>query len=131
VFFNSVSRAWNHAGSVFFAAAAFLLLLHAVRRDRLVLLAVSGTLLGLAIGVRLTVLPVVGGFGCTLLLLGEDRSRPRVIARCAAFGAGVLLGLLPVVLLAAPAFDRFYMGNFVYPKISNLYHAEAGQVWTW
>ncbi len=132
VYTHAAGAAWNHTGSVLAALAAFILTLNAAAtRDRLGLLALAGVLLGLAVGWRLTMLPLLAPFGLGLLFLGQGWSWPRTLRRTLAFALGVLIALSPVILLAASNPERFYIGNFIYPSFSNAYHRSNNQIWTW
>ncbi|UCF18603.1 MAG: hypothetical protein JSU87_11720 [Gemmatimonadota bacterium] len=118
--------AWNHDASVLLSVAAALVFLSRGRSPQLKNF-VSGTLLGLAIGTRLTVLPLVAPFLAACFLLREgDRPLRQSILALATFGSGLLLALVPLFVILAAAPDEFIFGNFGYPALNTLYREASG-----
>lgn len=129
----TVSRAWNHTGGVLAALGAFVLVLRAAERDTAWRWVLAGLLLGVAIGWRLTLLPLLAPFGLGVLFLGDaSRRTPRMLLkRVTWFGVGAITPLLPVIALALTSPERFYVGNFVYPSFSNAFHRSNNEIWDW
>jgi hypothetical protein len=122
--FNYTSgQAWNHDLPMLFCLGAFVLL----RRGTLEGggekgMIVGGLLAGLAVGTRLLfllVLPVcIFAIAMPPLRL-PGRGQLRLVML---FGAGIVLGLLPSLLMFALAPGQFVYGNFVY-------HQANGEFW--
>jgi 4-amino-4-deoxy-L-arabinose transferase-like glycosyltransferase len=123
LFIWTSGRAWNHDFPTLLAVLAFLLHCRAARQSKPAkLLFVSGLLLGLAIGTRISFAPLVVPFaGILLFHRGSAAPEPRVVSSLLPWGCGALAGVLPtlVLFLLAP-------GRFLYSMIS--YH-ELEPVW--
>lgn len=128
LFVYTSGLAWNHDLSVLLAVAAALALLPAARgSDRWARAAGCGLLLGLAIGVRASFIPLVPPFLIGIYALpGDGRSLSRKLVSMAAFGAGLTLALLPALLLLAAAPDRFVFGNLTYATLNTAYREAIG-----
>lgn len=111
VFRFTVGRAWNHDLAMLAAVAAFAAFLRAARGERTTKwIAASGLLLGIAVGTRLTYLPLVLPFAVlTVLYAPKDAARLRSLL---SFCGALLIALAPTLLLfwATPA--QFLFDNF-------------------
>jgi len=131
----TLGRSWNHASSVWLTLLALLALVEGGRRRWLLWIALSGGLLGLAIGCRLTVAPLMAPFGLALLWLAPAGTLREWIRHAAlawtALGAGLVVGLTPVWGPALLAPERFYLGAVEYHVLSGEYHRWRGEPWDW
>ncbi|MEX0744186.1 MAG: hypothetical protein WD118_01180 [Phycisphaeraceae bacterium] len=126
----TVSRSWNHSLSGLAAVAAFMLLVEGTRRDRHACLLFAGLCAGLAVGMRLSWAPLLGGLGVGLLMLNvHGFDWRRWLPRIAAFTAGLALAMMPVAYLAVQAPETFYFNIVGYHRLSHVYHLELGN-WT-
>jgi hypothetical protein len=111
VFRFTIGRAWNHDLAMLAAVAAFAAFLRAARGDgNSKWIAVSGLLLGVAVGTRLTYLPLVLPFAVLTVIY-----RPKGAAglrSVSIFCGALLIALAPTLLLfwATPA--QFLFDNF-------------------
>lgn len=127
-FLHAAGRAWNHDLPVLLALASFLAQLAALERDSrsrrgLLWSGIAGLLIGLAAGMRLTYAPLV-----LPLLLGPLLWRAparRLLALTAAFGAGLVIGLLPLFVLFAQAPDAFLFGNLTYARLNTEWYRQT------
>lgn len=126
VFYNTAGHSWNQEPSALLALLSFLCLPiiqpHAKPAGRLV---ISGILLGLAIGMRVTFAPLVMPFAI-MLWLGGAPVKER-IQRIVIFGAGIALALLPVVWACFAGIDGFVFGNVEFPKVNVEYRLATGE----
>ncbi len=121
LFVYTVGLAWNHDFPVFLTLAAALVFLYAVQYRDVRWLSLSGFLLGVAVGTRLTFLIVLVPFLWALALFSE---RPPFRNRFHAwvyFGVGFLVAMLPSVYLFFAAPREFIFGNIQYAKLNTLY----------
>lgn len=124
--YGTVGLSWNQEPSVLLALLAFLAHHSALEREcpgRWLLL--SGLLLGLAIGVRVTLAPLVLPFaGMLWLMKAPVRKRVRTTF---IFSAGIALALLPVLCAAIAAPAGFIFGNVEFPKLNIDYRLASGE----
>ena len=119
--------AWNHDVSIMLslaAAVAFLVGNSATPRKATNFLA--GLLLGLAIGTRLTALPLVLPFLAGGVFLYRDAGKQEALVRTVWFAAGLAVTLLPLLLFLAAAPEGFLFGNFRYPGLNTAYRQASG-----
>ncbi len=127
LFTYTSGQAWNHDFSTFLTLSGFLIFLQATQPGRGPgRLIISGVLLGLAAGVRLTYL--VTGLPLVLALifsprLAEARDKLHSIGW---FAMGWALALLPALFLFMLAPTQFLFGNLGYPQLNTLYRLETG-----
>ena len=118
--------AWNHDLAVLCAVAGFAALLRAhegIAAHRW--LAVSAVLLGVAIGTRLSFLPLIVPFACIAAVTGST-PRERLL-RIALFSAVVVVSLTPTLVLCARAPAQFFFDNFVYNgSLNRAYRVASG-----
>lgn len=133
VFPGTLAYSWNHCTPVLVALVATLLHLRAPESPRARwIFFISGSLLALATGMRLTFLPLFAPFGLTILLLPARSWRER-LQFAAFFSGGALIAALPVFYLFSRAPEQFLFGNFGYPKLSMvwrrypIWHAELAK----
>ena len=111
--------AWNHDAAVCLTLLPAAILLRQIEVGyRLWLLFVAGFLLGLGIGVRLTVAPVAVAF-LGFILADSDGSPPhRRWRRGGAFLAGLAVAMAPMAWLYSAAPRQFIFGNFGYSALN-------------
>ena len=126
-FFRLTSgSAWNHDFAVLLATAAFAALLRAleataVRRW----IAAAGVLLGIAIGTRLSLLPLALPFAC-IAVFSAATGRERMV-RIALFSVAAGVALTPTLVLCARAPEQFVFGNFIYNgPLNRAYRVASG-----
>ena len=79
------------------------------------LTAVSGMSIALAVGFKLTYLPILVSFVCVIVVYSViKRSTDVVRGLLLPFAAGVAAGLLPLALIAADRFDDFRFNNVLW-----------------
>ena len=105
--------AWNHDFAVLTATAAFAALLRGAESARSGgWIALAGALLGVAIGTRLSFLPLALPFACFATFTGAA-GRDRIV-RLVLFSIAATLALSPTLFLCARAPAQFFFDNFVY-----------------
>lgn len=113
----TAGRAWNHDLPVLTSVAAFAAVLHGMTRNRSWLwIGIGGFLLGIAVGTRLSFIPLLLPFALLTLLL-PPRGRRLLCLTSLIIGAGI--ALLPTALLAYEAPRQFLFGNFTYNSTLN------------
>lgn len=96
---------------------AYVAALRAARPERWIFTA--GMLLGLGIGIRITLAPLVGALILMVVLVPPARA-PR--SRLFGFAAlGLILALLPAFVLFLKAPEQFLFGNVEFVKVNDLY----------
>ena len=118
--------AWNHDLAVLTATAAFAAMLRAFEpaAARWWMVA-AGALLGIAIGTRLSFLPLLLPFVCFAVV--GTRDWPDRLARVGLFATATVVALSPTILLALSAPEQFFFGNFVYNgPLNRAYRAATG-----
>ena len=124
MFKHAASHVWNHTSSVLFFLIAFILLLR--WRDKphaTYLLGCSGFTLGMAIGIRLSVAPVVIPFLFLILFHTEHSARLKCLV---VFAVAGLAANLPALYFLAFNFSETIFGNLVYPGFNTEYYREIG-----
>ncbi len=127
IFTFTSGRAWNHDLMVLLGLAAFAVHAHGAGREkphRWVF--VSGVLLGLAIGTRLSFAPAVVPFLIVMLLYPRVSGRHGRLVLVCAFGGGVLVSLLPALGLFALAPKQFLFDNIGYAHFNTMYRQVTG-----
>src|SRR2546423_3566203 len=122
----TAGRAWNHDLAVLASVAAFTALLRTTESERGWLwLGSAGALLGIAIGTRLSLAPLVAPFALTTVLF-PVRGLRRILC-LTIFLLGLGIALLPSALLFFFAPSQFLFGNFTYnATLDRLYRQSAG-----
>ena len=126
LFFYTAGHAWNQEPSTLFALLAFLCVFSAMRRPsagaRLVL---GGALLGIAIGLRVTMAPLFLPFALRIGFAADStRQQQRNIVL---FGLGVALAMLPAAWAFATAPRGFIFGNMEFPRVNIDYLLASAQ----
>jgi 4-amino-4-deoxy-L-arabinose transferase-like glycosyltransferase len=123
LFQYTAGRAWNHDLAVFATVAAFILMARAFEANRSTpWLIASGSLVGIAIGTRLSFAPVAAGFVLALLFAPTGRmARAKTIT---VFLLGLVVALAPTLVLALVAPAQFYFDNFTYNGPLNLLYRQ-------
>jgi Dolichyl-phosphate-mannose-protein mannosyltransferase len=125
LFTQTSGRAWNHEPSLLLVLLAFVAHVAGMKSERLGWFAVSGVLLGLAIGTRITCAPLVAPFALAPLLYPHPRRwRWRQIV---SFGGGLLIGLAGLIYLFAVAPEQAAFDNFGFANANILYRFSEGE----
>ena len=104
-------RTWNHDPALLLVLLGFLAYVLAARAQRAgAWLVVSGLLVGLAVGTRLTFAPIVAPFGLAILLLPRS-AWSRRLTLAALFALGVFIALLPALYFLGTQPEPFFYGN--------------------
>ena len=122
LFYSVSGKAWNHDLPTLLILLSFALLCRYDNQDISTRKAfLSGILLGMAIGTRLSyatvIIPYLGAF----LIFPSQRSRTVKYLHIIAFSIGVSLGLLPSIVLFIVSPKFFVVGNVIYPKLNPVY----------
>jgi hypothetical protein len=125
LFTETSGYAWNHEPALFFSMAAFVAHVAGLRSSKAGWFAVSGAMLAIAIGIRITCAPLVAPFGLSLLLHG---TRPfwqwkRILPFC----GGLLLGLSGLFYFLAIAPEQTLFDNFGFAKANVIYRFSTGE----
>jgi hypothetical protein len=112
--------AWNHETSTLCALAALLLHLRGLGGPRPISLALSGLLLGCAIGIRLSFAPVAAPFLLSFWLSRSPARRGQRQGGLLLWGLGMTIGLLPAIVPLVTTPSQFIFGNLGYPQFSAL-----------
>ena len=127
IFQSTTGKAWNHDVAGALVLGALLLLPRGGERQqirrRLVL---SGLLLGLAVGVRLSYAAALPAFLILLYWVHEERQLADLAKRALNFWAGFITALLPLLVLIVLAPARFVFGNWVYQLLNTEYRRVLG-----
>jgi 4-amino-4-deoxy-L-arabinose transferase-like glycosyltransferase len=126
LFAYTTGLAWNHDLATLLAVVAFLVLVHALRAEqRPGWMVVSGALVGLAAGTRLSMAALAIPFVVAVLLLPAANGRTR-LRLAASFGGGVALAMVPVAVLMALAPAQFVLGNLTYVELNTAFREQTG-----
>ncbi len=125
LFAQGAGRAWNLEPSLLLAVGAFLALERGLADGRRGWLVLAGGLLGLGIGMRLTLAPLIAPLGLATLL-GSAPWGQRLRA-AVAFSAGLLGGLSGVFVLCALAPGPFFFGTFEFAQANIDYRMATGE----
>jgi hypothetical protein len=118
----SEGRATNHDFSILLAVLATICHLAAIRNARRgPMLFLSGLLLALAMGTRVTFAPLVVPFLASIFFLSTGRAR---LSQIAVFALGGVIGALPVLWLFCEAPAKFIYGVLQFSQ-TNLDYREA------
>ncbi|MCA1652648.1 MAG: glycosyltransferase family 39 protein, partial [Sphingomonadales bacterium] len=109
-FLFAASLARNDTLPMMLLAGAILALLRGIDRGKLACFAIGGFLLGLAVSTKISAILMAGGAG-VFLLIKVQRLGCRSLS---AFAAGLTLGLLPTIVMAAFAPVQFRFDVFAY-----------------
>jgi 4-amino-4-deoxy-L-arabinose transferase-like glycosyltransferase len=126
-FYRTSGKAWNHDLPSLLTLLAVVTLLRAQGRERpVVWMALSGFLIGLAGGVRLSYVLTVPVFALGALIFPPGKPEFNRIRRLAVWGAGLALASLPLGGLFLLAPQKFLYGNFLYPRLNQIYRQKLG-----
>jgi hypothetical protein len=131
LFLWTSGKTWNHEIPAMLLVAAYLCQVTAIDRNSLVFSSLSGFLVSLAVGTRLTVLPALLPFAATFLLPRVSISRR--LALFTAFTTAGIIGAAPSLYSFFTARDAFLFGNFEFPRLRLLDTADsrAADTATW
>lgn len=123
LFLSTAGLAWNHDSSEFLLLGAIYFFLRRSRgRPEVLPMFAAGLLLGLGVGVRLTIAPLLLPFA---VLAYVDAPTPLHWEALISILAGITIGLLPLAWFVAIAPQKFIFGNFIYPRLSTIYWAAS------
>ncbi|MGH8045795.1 MAG: glycosyltransferase family 39 protein, partial [Chthoniobacterales bacterium] len=131
VFSETIGRASNHDFSVFLALLATCCHLGAMARGRGGAgWVASGILLGLAIGARVTLAPLVLPFFIAVWLWSGSGSLADRVKKAAIFSAGLFVGCLPMIVMFVIAPEGFFYGVLEFSRTNLAYRASTGNTQT-
>jgi protoporphyrinogen oxidase len=125
VFTHTTGRAWNQEPALLLSFAAVLVHAGALARVRTGWIFVSGLLLGLAVGTRITCAPLVAPFAIAVFF--DRATRERWFALLAALGAGLAVSLGGVAWFFAVAPEATWFGNFEFAQANIAYRFDTGE----
>lgn len=128
VFHHTAGLAWNHDLPMLLAFLAFLLQAATVKgaQPSLQKTFLSGLLLGIATGVRLSFAPLFAPFFLLPFIFREHFSRRQLIHLALFFSGGFLLAMLPSLYFLATHTDAYLFGNLGYPGLNTLFRESQG-----
>lgn len=119
-FTHTTGHAWNQEPAMLCALLFFLAYMAAFRSARPERwIVTAGLLLGLGIGIRITLAPLVGALILMLALFP-----PAGVTRTRLFGVaafGLTVALLPAFILFLTAPEQFFFGNLEFAKVNDVY----------
>jgi len=121
----ATAHVWNHTPATLCALLALAFYLQALRRGAVRSFFLSGLSLGMAIGIRVSFVPMVVPFLVVLFLPSiakEIRRWPSFVA----FTVGGILANLPALYFLATSSAQFVFGNLGYATLNTLYRQELG-----
>ena len=125
VFLCASGRAWNHDLPTLFALGAFLCAVRGLRQKKsAILVTLSGALLCLAIGTRLTFAPAALSLVAIIAISPAKSWREKAIL-ILILTASATIALLPSWLLLVQAPGEFLFGNFSYPALNTQFHIDS------
>ncbi|MGH9386884.1 MAG: hypothetical protein ACRD2N_21640 [Vicinamibacterales bacterium] len=118
------SHVWNHATPTLCAVISFILhrqgLLNA---ERGALFFWSGASMGMAVGIRLTFVPLIVPFLLAILLFSVHAGKGLTALT---FLLGILAANLPAIVFLVISPQEFWFGNLGYPSLNTLYRGATG-----
>jgi hypothetical protein len=120
--------AWNHATSTLCALAALLLHLRGLSRLSPTSLALSGLLLGCAIGIRVSFAPVAVLFWLSFWLSRSPVRRGQRLGGLLLCSLGMTVGVLPAIVPLLTVPSQFIFGILGYQRITALVHLRQVQI---
>ncbi len=126
LFYDTVGHSWNQEPSVLLAVLAFLCHLRALESGHPGrLLVISGLLTGCAIGMRVTLAPLVLPFA-VMLWIADSPARLR-IWYVLLFAVGIALALVPAAWAFLSAPEGFIFANIEFPQVNITYRFATGE----
>lgn len=120
----AASSAWNHMPATICAMLGFSFYCRAVRSNKaLPWLFLSGFAIGMAVGIRISFVPVVVPFLLTIVICGSTTAKDKLF-QLLAFALGGLLANLPAIYFCLTNYEQFVFGNLGYPKLGLAYRKE-------
>jgi hypothetical protein len=114
LFCYTTGKTWNHDISAFFALAAVASQAQGLKLGSAGWFGLAGTLAGLAVGTRLTLLPLLPALALTCLLVPTWKKRA---ALATVLTCGACIALLPSFYYLATAPEAFLFGNLEFPRL--------------
>lgn len=126
LFMFTSGRAWNQDLATLLAVLSTLSLVHGLqsKQSTRIMMLLSGLFLGLGIGTRLTLTPLVFALLAGIWICREGSRRER-LSLSLWFLSGCLLASIPLFSVAAQDWDSFWFDNFVYPRLNTLFRSET------
>jgi hypothetical protein len=128
VFRHTDGLAWNHETSTLCALAALLLHLRGLSGPRPTSLALSGLLLGCAIGIRISFAPMVVPFLLSFWLSRSLVRRGQRLGGLLLCSLGMTVGVLPAIVPLVTVPSQFIFGILGYPRLTALVHLKHVKV---
>ena len=128
VFKHTDGLAWNHETSTLCALAALLLYLRGLSGLRPTSFALSGLLLGGAIGIRITFAPVAVPFLLSFWLSRSPVRRGQRLGGLLLWSLGMTVGVLPAIVPLLTLPSQFIFGILGYPRLTALVHLKSVKV---
>ena len=127
LFAGTSGLAWNHDVPVFFTLLAVLAYFRSKDSRRpFVLIAVSGGLLGIAIGSRSSFATIIPAFLLTLKFHPQVKTWRSFWVALFSFTLGGAIAMLPAIVLFCLAPKNFIFGNIGYAGLNSLYRQQTG-----
>ena len=121
---HAISHVWNHTPSTLFALMACLLYLRGIRCEAPVkVLFCSGLCLGMAIGIRLTFVPLIIPFVLAITFYSTGSFKAKGV-QLLSFCIGGLLANGMALYFMITNFQDFWFGNIGYAALNTLYREE-------
>ena len=124
LFAVATSHIWNHTPPTLCALLAFLVHCRALRSCSREYFFLSGILLGMAIGIRLSFAPLVFPFLVTLFVFPPCDLRSKTLAGLA-FALGGLIANAPSIYFMLTCGPDFIFGNLSYATLNTLYRSQT------
>jgi len=128
VFRYTNGLAWNHETSTLCALVALLLHLRGLSGPRPASLALSGLLLGCAIGIRISFAPVAVPFLLSFWLSRSPVRRGQRLGGLLLWSLGMTVGVLPAIVPLVTVPSQFIFGILGYQRLTALVHLKQVQV---
>ncbi len=127
IFVHTSGLAWNHESATLLAVLAFLMYVRTMKQNRSWIWAfLSGALLGVATGIRLSFAPLFAPFFILPFIYRQSISNEFIKRTVIAFSAGFAVAMLPAGLALLSAPEAFWFGNFQYPGLNTAFRYDIG-----
>jgi 4-amino-4-deoxy-L-arabinose transferase-like glycosyltransferase len=127
IFAGTSGLAWNHDLPVFLALAAAIVLYRSKDHPKpFVAVAISGMLISLSIGTRLSFATLIPAFVLACAIHPAAKKQSGFWKLLLALTIGGAIGMIPSIVLFAIAPGNFIFGNLIYARLNTLYRLETG-----
>jgi hypothetical protein len=126
LFANTTSITWNHALSSLLCFAAIPSFINGFERanKQKLWMIVSGFLLGLSIGTRISYSTAIIAFGLAIHWHLVTRHNREALKTYFCFIFGTIIGLAPTIILFSAAPSQFIFGNFYYAQLNTAFRQQ-------